>query len=112
MFGFITEKHINGKYNKSILFFKSIVLKLKPQDAKFIVKNKNLLLLLALPLFLCLNFKKYFQMETDSEHSQAEHAKENGLKMKKKIKLNYKIYGNISHVNATEKNTYLEFNLV
>ena len=51
-------------------------------------------------------------METDSEHSQAEHAKENGLKMKKKIKLNYKIYGNISHVNATEKNTYLEFNLV
>ena len=24
-------------------------------------------------------------METDSEHSQAEHAKENGLKMKKKL---------------------------
>lgn len=56
MFGFITEKHINGKYNKSILFFKSIVLKLKPQDAKFIVKNKNLLLLLALPLFFLFKF--------------------------------------------------------
>ena len=39
MFGFITGKQINGKYNKSILFFKSIVLKLNPQVAKLKVKT-------------------------------------------------------------------------
>ena len=35
-------------------------------------------------------------METDSKHSQAEHAKEDGfeIKIKKKVKLNYKIYWN------------------
>ena len=63
------------------IFFKrlSIVFKLEPQVAKFIVIKKNLILFLTLPLFFCLNFKKYFQMETDSKHSQAEHAKENGF---------------------------------